>query len=127
MDGSSNVMREYLDLNAEAIPSQDMDKPSYEVFYLPVHAVYKNSSTTTKIRALFHVSAKSSSDVSLNDILLAIHIPLIDVLLRFDCVVLLSPLMSVKCTGLLNLLSLTVICIALSADSSLRILSKMSG
>ena len=34
-----DVMREYLDLNAEAIPSQDMDKPSYDVFYLPVHAV----------------------------------------------------------------------------------------
>ena len=59
-----DVMREYLDLNAEAIPSQDMDKPSYEVFYLPVHAVYKKSSTKT------HASAKSSSGVSLNDILL---------------------------------------------------------
>ena len=48
--------------------------------------VKKESSTTTKIRAVFDASAKSSSNVSLNDILLVgptVHSLLIDVLLRF--------------------------------------------
>ena len=82
-----SVMQEYLDLgHAERVPLEDMDKPQHEVFYLPMHAVYKSSSTTTKVRAVFDASAKSSSGVSLNDTLLVgptIHPPLIDVLLRF--------------------------------------------
>ena len=80
-------MQEYLDLgHAEAVPSEDLDKAPAEAFYLPMHAVYKSSSTTTKIRAVFDASAKSSSGVSLNDTLLVgptVHPPLIDVLLRF--------------------------------------------
>ena len=57
-----------------------------EVLYLPIHAVKKESSTTTNIRAVFEASAKSSTGVSLNDTLLVgptIHPPLLDVLLRF--------------------------------------------
>ena len=53
------------------------------VFYLPMHAVQKESSTTLKIRVVLDASAKSSSNVSLNDILLVspmIHSSLIDVL-----------------------------------------------
>ena len=81
------VMQEYLDMgHAERVPIEDVNKPQNEVFYLPMHAVYKSSSTTTKVRAVFDASAKSSSGVSLNDTLLVgptVHPPLIDVLLRF--------------------------------------------
>ena len=81
------VMREYMDLgHAEPVSLEDLEKPEGQVFYLPMHAVYKSSSTTTKIRAVFDASAKSVTGVSLNDILLvgpAVHPTLIDVLLRF--------------------------------------------
>ena len=81
------VMKEYVDLqHAKIVPVNDLEKPQHIVFYLPMHAVYKQSSSTTKVRAVFDASAKSSSDVSLNDILLVgpmVHPPLVDVLLRF--------------------------------------------
>ena len=58
-------MQEYFDLgHAETVPIDDMDKAPSEVFYLPMHAVYKSSSTTTKVRAVFDASAKSVSGVS---------------------------------------------------------------
>ena len=72
--------------HAEQVPPSDLEKPQHQVFYLSMHAVRKDSSTTTKIRAVFDASAKSSSGVSLNDTLLVgptIHPPLVDVLLRF--------------------------------------------
>jgi hypothetical protein len=80
-------MQEYFDLkHAEPVPTADLEKPQHDVFYLPMHAVKKESSSTTEIRALFDASAKSSSNVSLNDLLLVgptVHSSLIDVLLRF--------------------------------------------
>ena len=82
-----SVMREYLHLgHAESVPAKDLEKPHEMVFYLPIHAVYKASSSTTKVRAVFDASAKSTSGTSLNDCLLAgptVHSFLIDVLLRF--------------------------------------------
>ena len=83
----SAVMEEYMKMeHAELVPVADLQKPSKEVFYLPMHAVRKEHSTTTRIRAVFDASAKSSTGVSLNDTLLVgptVHSPLIDVLLRF--------------------------------------------
>ena len=83
----SAVMEEYLNLgHAEVVPVADLQKPPKEVFYLPMHAVRKEHSTTTKVRAVFDASAKSSTGISLNDTLLVgptVHPPLLDVLLKF--------------------------------------------
>ena len=52
-----------------------------------MHAAYKASSSTTKVRAVFNASAKSSTGVSLKDTLLVrptVHPTLIDVLLCFQ-------------------------------------------
>ena len=81
------VINEYFQAgHAEQVPAVDLEKPTHSVFYLPMHAVRKESSTTTKVRAVFDASAKSLTGVSLNDILLVgptVTSPLIDVLLRF--------------------------------------------
>jgi hypothetical protein len=81
------VMQEYIDLgHAESIPCEELECPETDIFHLPLHVVHKESSTTTKVRAVFDASAKSASGVSLNDRLLVgptVHPLLVDVLLRF--------------------------------------------
>ena len=77
-------MNEYFEL--DHVPEIDLDKPPANVFYLPMHAVRKEGSTTTKLGVVFGTSAKSSPGNSLNDTLLvgpAVHSSLIGVLLRF--------------------------------------------
>ena len=62
------IMQEHLHLgHAEKVPTEDMEKNPSEVFYLPMHVVYKASSSTMNIRAVFDATAISSSGVSLND------------------------------------------------------------
>ena len=86
-DELSSVMEEYFEQeHAELVPTSDLDKPASQTFYLPMHAVRKESSTTTKVRAVFDASAASSSGVSLNDLLMVgptVHSSLTDVLIRF--------------------------------------------
>ena len=53
------VIQEYFDLgHAEEVPTADMEKPIGETFYLPIHAVYKDATTTTKVRAVFDASSQ---------------------------------------------------------------------
>ncbi len=82
-----DVIQEYFHMgHAEPVPLKEADKPREEVFYLPVQAVVKESSTTTKVRAVFDGSARSTSGVSINDQLIVgptVHSSLVDVLLRF--------------------------------------------
>ena len=86
-DAFKDVMEEYFQMgHAELVPAVDLQKSQHEVFYLPMHAVRKEPSSTTKIRAVFDASAKTSTGISLNDTLLVgptVHSSLIDVLLRF--------------------------------------------
>ena len=80
-------MGEYFDQNhAELVPTADLENPVHKVFYLPLQVVRKESSSTTKLRAVFDASAASSTGISLNDTLLVgptVHSSLISVLLRF--------------------------------------------
>ena len=81
------VIQEYLDLgHAQPVPSSSLD-PSLETYYLPMHGVVKESSSTTKLRVVFDASAKSSNSLSLNDSLCigpTLHPNLDEILLRFQ-------------------------------------------
>ena len=81
------VMKEYFAMDhAERVPSAEVNSPGREIYYLPMHAVHKEDSSTSKLRIVFDASAKTASGTSLNDHLLVgptVHPPLIDVLLRF--------------------------------------------
>ena len=87
LDQFSEVMKEYFDLgHAELVSPEDLNLPTSDVFYLPMHGIHKQSSTTTKIGAVFDTSMKSASGVSLNDTLIVgptVHPQLVDVLIRF--------------------------------------------
>ena len=50
--------------HVEPVPTDENVKDNY---YLPMHAVQKDSSTTTKIRVVFDGSVKSTLESSLND------------------------------------------------------------
>ena len=82
----AKAMREYFELDhAEVVPSRSISQPSHDIYYMPMHAVRK-SSTTTKIRIVFDASAKTSTGTSLNEQFMigpTVHSPLVDVLLRF--------------------------------------------
>jgi len=62
----SRIMEEYLKLGYMSI----IDDPEEDGYYMPHHAVIKESSNTTKVRVVFDASAKTSNGVSLNDVLM---------------------------------------------------------
>ncbi len=60
------VLREYETLDhAECIPVSQLFRAPPSVYYLPVHGVTKEDSTTTKLKAVFDESAKTRSGVAL--------------------------------------------------------------
>ncbi|XP_062541109.1 uncharacterized protein LOC134209144 [Armigeres subalbatus] len=78
----SEFMAEYLALGH----MKEVDDPSEDGYYIPHHAVYKASSSTTKTRVVFDASAKTTSGVSLNDTIMVgptVQSDLIEVILRF--------------------------------------------
>ena len=81
------VMREYLELgHAQKVSAKDLELSCAHHYYLPIHAVYKQTSSTTKVRIVFDASCSSSSGVSLNDLLApgpTLHPQLDTILMRF--------------------------------------------
>ena len=70
--------------HAEPVPTKEMN---HENYYMSMHAVRKDSSTTTKLRVVFDAFAETDSGSSLNDQFLVgptVHPSLIDVLIRSD-------------------------------------------
>ena len=79
------VVQSYLDLgHAEKVPvTEETPQPH---FYLPMHAVFKDSSSSTKLRVMFDGSAVTTSGTSLNQALLVgptIQPTLSNILLKF--------------------------------------------
>ena len=83
----ASCIEEYLELgHAELVPVTELQKTHQQVYYMPMHTVRKEASTTTKLRVVFDASAKSVSGASLNDQFLigpTVHPSLVDVLMRF--------------------------------------------
>lgn len=78
----TQFMAEYLDLGHMS-PVSSYERPCY---FMPHHGVFREHSTTTKLRVVFDASAQTTSGKSLNDLQLvgpAIQGDLISILLRF--------------------------------------------
>ncbi|UYV76985.1 hypothetical protein LAZ67_14002708, partial [Cordylochernes scorpioides] len=67
-------MQEYLNLgHMKVINEIEPEHPSHQVYYMPYHAVLRDQSTTTKLRVVFDASAKTSTGLSLHDLLYCGH------------------------------------------------------
>jgi hypothetical protein len=77
-------MAEYLRLgHMERVDPTDHRRSRY---YMPHHAVVKNTSSTTKVRVVFNASAKTTSSLSLNDLMMigpTIQQDIFSIVLRF--------------------------------------------
>lgn len=72
--------------HAERVPPEELSLPVQLTYYLPTHSVFKESSTTTKLRVVFDASASTTTGSSLNDQLLAgpnLYPQLVSILVNF--------------------------------------------
>ena len=62
------AMQKYFEMDhGEPVPASELKRPCNEVYYLPMHAVKKKSSTTSKVFVVLDPSVKSSSGTLLNN------------------------------------------------------------
>ena len=82
-----SALKVYSDMkHSKLVPVEDLSKPDSETYYLPMHGVVKESSTTTKLRVVFDATAKSTSGHSLNEVLLSgpvLYPLLVNILVKF--------------------------------------------
>ena len=96
----ATCIKEYFELgHAELVPAKEINSSNY---YIPMHAVRKDSNTTTKLRVVLAASAQTNFGSSLNDQFLVgptVHASLTDVMIRFRChrVAMMTDIR--KCTG----------------------------
>ena len=72
--------------HVEEVPQDEIETPMGKNFYLPHHCVFKEASSTTKLRVVFDGSAKTSSGASINDALMVgpvVQDDLFSIILRF--------------------------------------------
>ena len=83
----TDAVQEYFEMgHAEPVTAADLCKPCTEVYYFPMHAVSKETSSTSKMQVVFDTFAGTTSSTSLNDHLLIgsrVHPTIIDILLCF--------------------------------------------
>ena len=81
------VVMEYLTLgHAQQITPAERLVKVERCYYMPMHAVFKQASTSTKLRVVFDASSKTSTGASLNDVLApgpTLHPTLEQILMRF--------------------------------------------
>ena len=82
-----SVVQEYLTLgHAQRVTPAELCTPVQQCYYMPMHAVFKSSSTSTKLRVVFDASCPSTTGVALSDILAVgptLHPNLDTILIRF--------------------------------------------
>ena len=64
-----DFIKEYIDLGHMSLTSNSDSSSNTSQAFLPHHGVWKETSTTTKLRTVFNGSSKTKSGVSVNDLL----------------------------------------------------------
>jgi hypothetical protein len=82
----SDFLEEYAQLGHTTPLGAAEVKRNFPNFYMPHHGVLKQTNSTTKLRAVFSGSEKSTTGVSLNDIIMTsskVQDDLVDIVQRF--------------------------------------------
>ena len=82
----SAFLDEYVQMGHMTPVSEHEEKKEVSTFYMPHHGIVKEASSTTRLRVVFNGSEKSSSGISINDLLMTgpkVQDDLFDIVQRF--------------------------------------------